>query len=415
MTRLVRLVTSSAGCAVLATLLGAHALSSASTRNSPHLAAQTFPSNGRAHERLAYSQFLEAVKNDSAAAVADAPMNTDPEVRPISPTAPDQALLQSSAQAMLSDVREAIRHEPLLPRAHALLVIGAKDSQKRRELLTRASLLNRRDVVLQGLVLEQHIADIDYNASILTLDQLLRVHPERSQNFFPILTQALAVDGTVPVFAQLLESPLPWRDAFLGSAVADERARLNLARLRERIDFGNLEFDRRLISGLVAQGEIAAAADLYTAISTPPAREDAKPSLAWRAEYPPFDWQLADDAGLRAQPGDDPEKLEISVRPGRGGVLAARVLQTPAAPFAIGIAHDVTPVGQIEDVRLQLTCAGATAPFYDESFTAGVSRFAVQTVPDACDHLRLVIFGRSWSGLPALRGTISTVAVLAGP
>jgi len=51
--------------------------------------------------------------------------------------------------------------------------------------------------------MEQRLASGDYRGVIATLDQLLRVHPEYSADFFPVLQQALVIPGTQDAFADL--------------------------------------------------------------------------------------------------------------------------------------------------------------------------------------------------------------------
>jgi hypothetical protein len=410
MAKPVRLAVCSAIGLGLAAVTGAHALSSISTRTAPQLAISVFGSNGAAHERLAYSQFLAAAKAEAGGAgESETDKGTDvPSVRVSNSLA--IATLPTLAKAQRSHVLAAIRYEPLSPRAHALAIMAETSSRKKGDWIAAASSLNRRDVILQGLALEHHAARGDYPAAIATIDQMLRVKPERSDTIFPLLTSALTFDDTVPVFARLLADPLPWRDAFLMHAAQDGKVRDNLARLRSQIDFDNENFDRSLIAGLVAQGEIPTAADLYSKLVS---SSKSGSSHEWRADYPPFDWTFADDAAFRAQPSSDPSKLEFSIRPGRGGTVATRIVETPSTPFAIRLQNDISPAGQVEDVKLELRCASGSAPFFTQSFVPGNARFEVLGVPANCQYLKITINARAWSGLPALRGTISQMQISA--
>lgn len=408
MARPIRLALCSAIGLGLAAVTGAHALSSVSTRTAPQLAINVFASNGAAHERLAYSRLLAAAKAEAGGADE---IETDAEAEVASAqarTSLDLATLSTLAKAQKPHVLAAIRYEPLSPRAHALAIMAETDPRTKGEWIAAASRLNRRDIILQGLALEYHAARGDYPATIATIDQMLRVKPERADTIFPLLTSALTFDETVPVFAQLLADPLPWRDAFLMHAAQDGKARGNLARLRSQIDFDNADFDRALIAGLVSQGEIRTAADLYSTLasSTTPGR-----SHEWRGDYPPFDWTFADDTAFRAQPSSDPSKLEFNIRPGRGGILATRIIETPSTPFAIRFQNDISPAGQVEDLKLELRCASGSTPFFAQAFVPGDARFEVQGVPAYCQYLKISINARAWSGLPALRGTISQMKI----
>lgn len=395
----------------LSVVSGAHALSSISTRTAPELAITVFAGNGAAHERLAYTSFLAAAQAQAGSAgQGEADMGTDASAAQAT-SALDAATLARFARAQNPHVIAAIRYEPLSPRAHALAIMAETDPGTKGDWIAAASSLNRRDIILQGLALEHHAARGDYAAAIATIDQILRVKPERSDTIFPLLTSALTSDETVPVFARLLADPLPWRDAFLMHAAKVDKARDNLARLRSQIDFGNEDFDRSLISGLVAQGDLARAAQLYTKLESPALSDGA---YDWRQNYPPFDWTLANDAAFRAQPGNDPARLEFSIRPGRGGVLATRMIDTPSTPFAIGFKNEISPAAQAKDVKLELRCASSSTPFLEQAFNPGDARFEVQSVPADCQYLKISINARAWSGLPALRGTISQMRISAG-
>jgi len=401
MAKPIRLAVCSAIGLGFAVVTGAHALSSVSTRIAPQLAVNVFGSNGAAHERLAFDRFRAAAAAEAGTSETDASSSQARKNL-------DTATLSTLAQSQRSHVLAAIRYEPLSPRAHALAIMAETDPRKKGDWIAAASSLNRRDIILQGLALEHHAARGDYPAAVATIDQMLRVKPERSDTIFPLLTTALTFDDTVPVFAQLLAKPLPWRDAFLMYAAQDGKARDNLARLRSQIDFGNENFDRSLISGLVSQGEILTAAELYSSLGS--SRKSGR-SHQWRGDYPPFDWTFADDAAFRAQPSDDLSTLEFSIRPGRGGVLATKIIETPSTPFAIRLKNDISPAAQAEDVKLELRCASGSAPFFAQVFVPGDARFEVQTVPANCQYLTISVNARAWSGLPALRGTISQMEI----
>ena len=403
MAKPIRLAVCSAIGFGLAAVTGAHAVSSISTRTAPQLAINAFGSNGAAHERLAYDMFRAAAEAEAS--------GSEPDVSSAQARKNlDTATLSTLAKAQRRHVLAAIRYEPLSPRAHALAIMAETNSRKKGDWVAAATSLNRRDVILQGLALEHHAARGDYPAAIATIDQMLRVKPERSDTIFPLLTSALTFDDTVPVFAQLLADPLPWRDAFLMYAAQDGKARNNLARLRSQIDFGNANFDRSLISGLVSQGEVSTAADLYSQFGS---SSKSGRSHEWRGDYPPFDWTFADDAAFRAQPSSDLAKLEFSIRPGQGGVLATKIIETPSTPFAIRLRNDISLAGQAEDVKLELRCANGSAPFFGQVFVPGEARFEVQSVPADCRYLTISINARAWSGLPALRGTISQMEISA--
>ncbi|WOE74812.1 hypothetical protein [Alterisphingorhabdus coralli] len=370
----------------LAIILGAQALSSVSAKKNPELALSAFPLNGHALEELAFDRFTQAA--------------TDPNN------------LTTAAQDAAHLAHEAIRIEPLAPKAHAILALAETDPEKRRQLIDTASKLNRRNLALQSLMLEQRLQDNNYDGVIETLDQILRVHPRRRNDFFPVLTQALSQEQTVTSFTDLLKNDLPWREAFLRYAVGKNEALSSLAAIRGKIDLDDELFDQRLISNLVKNGSFADARRLYLDITkqnSHNAKDGAQ--LDWRSTYAPFDWAFADERGFRAQPSVDGKELEIRIQAGQGGVIASRIIEAPTGPFSIQINHKLEPKGQSEDVKLQLTCAGMTTPFFEEPLGSSKNILAVTSRPEDCAFIAMAVNGRAWSGRPAIRGSLEKISI----
>jgi hypothetical protein len=381
----------------LAVVSGAQALSSTVQRRAPERALAVFAWNGLAQEEAAFRTLAAASPGIGAGA---------------RPAQPRSAALARSALAAAPAARAALRREPLAVRAHVVLALAAPDRAAQARVLGTAARLTRRDLTLQTLLLAEFNAAGDYAGAINTLDTILRVHPEQRDTYFPALVQTLAEEpAAIPVFARLLSKPLPWRESFLSAAVALPVAADNLAAVRERIVLDNPEFDRKLIARLAADGRIALAERLYERVAPSGL---ASAGQGWRADFPPFDWQLANQPGLRAQMDEEAGVLEVSVRPGNGGVIATRLLHNPGAPFALVLAHGIEPAAQSGDLRLAVACAGAdpgaAAPLIDQPFSQGRSIFAVERVP-ACPYLALTITARAWTGGRAIKAKLSPLEI----
>lgn len=383
----------------LAVLSGAQALSSAALKASPERALVVFPWNGLASEKAAYDLMANRVRQ-AAGSPADSasPRKLPPML--------DLARFAASAK---DQAREAIRREPLAPSAYVLLALAETDPARRKALVEGASRLSRRDPVLQVLVLEERGKAGNYLGAIDTLDEILRVHPERREEFFPVLAKALGQQAAVPGLARLLARPVPWREDFLNFAVADGTALENLAFVRERIVIDDPEFDRKLIARLAESGWIASAERIYAKVA--PVRAALKGG--WRADYPPFDWQLADKPGFRAQAGDILDALEVDVKPGNGGVIASRLLPNPGGPFAMRLVHEVDPPSQTGDMKLTLACQGQSEPFFESAFTGPQSAFSVERVA-TCPYLTVSITARSWTGGRPLRANLGPLKITPG-
>ena len=380
-----RLIWASVCGVILALVLGAQALSSVSTKAAPDLAVSLFPANGEAREELAFKVFAGGVEQPE-----DAP---------------------EAAQAASDLARMAAKSDPLNPKAYAILAIAQSDEAQQRRIVEAATRINRRDLSVQGLALQHHLAESDYRKTIDTLDQILRVHPKYSAEFFPVLTQALSEEETIPEFARMLDGSSPWHGRFLTHAVTQQEALPNLALLRQQITVDDERFDRSLIVGLTRIGDVDLAEAVFRHVTGVTDSLSSTGVIDWAAAYPPFEWQLVDQPGFRAQPSQDGKQLEISIRPGKGGLIAGRLMRAPTAPFMIRITHRIAPSEQLRDVRIQLTCAGQTTAFYDERLNRADNGLRVDALPADCDHFILGINARAWSGRSALGGTIDTIEI----
>lgn len=391
----------------LAVLSGAHAFSSASLKRAPDLALSVWPANGLAAERIAFNSFVADVRQ--AAAGPGAPKRGTASKGSDSRDAINLANvdLQRIASAQSGLAIEALRHEPLASRAHVLLALSEKDASRRRQIVELASRLNRRELSLQSLVLQMKADAGDYPGTIATLDQILRVNPERQAEFFPALTTALRQSVTLPEFRSLLAEPIPWRDAFILSAVNDPAAARNLATIRLSVDFDNSEFDKLLIASLARAGDFQTAAALYRKFR---GRSGAQAVLDWSSDYPPFDWSLTNERGLQAQQGRDGRELEIAIDPGNGGVLASRLVELPDGPFTITVRHLLSSPALAKDLKMSLSCFGEAQPFFEGTFADRKGRFDIIDTP-ACDYVLLSLSGRSWTGAEPLNGSITDVLI----
>lgn len=395
----------------IAVLSGAHALSSASVRNSPELAVTIWPANGLALERVAYRAFVKQIRETMGGGglgEAQKPMSAPDDDEEL---AVGRDSLRRFAVAAFPSAANALAYEPLLPRAHTILALSEDDRARQGRIIALTSQLNRRELSLQALVLQSRAAAGDYAGTIDTLDQILRVHPQRRAEFFPVLTDALRRRSTVPKFRDLLARPLPWRDSFLMHAVNDPIAARNLAAIRQNATFDNPNFDRGLIASLARAGDLDTSARIYRLASS---QTPTTASLSWSSDYPPFDWTFANKTGLRAQRSKDSRSLEFTIDPGDGGVLASRLIALPDRPLSLLVRHQLDPDASADNLKLTLTCSGKKEPFFEGSFAEGRERFDIPEQPD-CEYIVLAFSGRAWTGSSPLNGSLAHVLVTARP
>lgn len=381
--RVRKLVLISFPCVLLAAIILVLSLSSALSRTAPVTALTLWPANGMAKEELAFDVFASAT--------------TDPMD------------LQGPAEQAQEQALSAYLSDPLAPKALTILALASKESDTRAEILDSATALNRRDLALQGLVLQRHSLAGDYTSMIETLDQMFRTHVKARQQFFPVLVQALKTDGTQQQFVDLLARPAPWHESFMRIALDDADARIVFASIRDQLNTEDPEFDRRLIERLASQGELSFARDVYERVRDAQSDEANADTSGWPSQYPPYDWALSDEADLRGQPSRTGDVLEIFVRSGTGGDVASRIMDFPKGPFVIA-ANLGTPSGLREGaIRIGIDCADDGRRVFEAPLGRGSNRIEVAELNADCDQKRLVISVRSRQSEPTLRANLSRV------
>lgn len=370
--------------AILAVFLALQAIGSVQARKEPAAASLVAPWNGLAFEQLATREFRASVSSE-----------TD---------------IPAAALAALPSARRAFGLDPLTPKALAIMALAEKDVSQKAKILDGATVLNRRDLLLQGILLEEQIKAADYGDTLATLDRILRVHPRESVTFFPILIQALRQEAAVPAFADILDARPVWLQSFLQAAVIDAEALPNLAKLRRMIDHVDPSIDQRLVAGLVARGDRAEAYKMYLSSTNSSPASSYPYTLDWNSALPPFDWALVDDANFRAQTAVNSDSLEVFIKSGNGGVLAQRIIPNPPQPATITFVHSITPVNQSSDLKIAIQCADSDTILIEQSFSS--AKNIVELPPTSCSFLKLTLLGRAWSGRSAIRGTIGQLTVV---
>jgi len=376
------------GAVILGGLLAAQAISNVLANDQPLLAASVSPLNGFALERVA----LDHLKNQQ------------------------DGLLTPLA-------RQVVAKEPLAPAAWTILALAQKDDAKKDAILLAASKLNRRTPLLQSNLLLLYASRDDYFNSIGVLNQILTVYPEQNQTLFPILIQAVKDEGSIPEFVRALSKSPSWSDSFLRAASADSDTLPNLTQIRMGLfDKVTVEpnTDKAIIGALVKAGRIESAAALYRRISEPSARGMRGSArkfqkIDWGTTIPPFDWQLNDDPGARAQVGGKPERLAFFVKSGKAGTIAERLIVSPRAPFVLKIVHDMVPLAQLNDVEIRVQCAKSKEILIELAFLESPSSYPISGIPENCGMISISIFARAWSDKPDLKGEIRSIAILPHP
>lgn len=374
---------------VLAAALFIQAVSGALSRRQPVLAADLPVTNGAAYEQLAMLTHTTAAVNGAGQ---------------------HEAAQQARPLAM-----RALASDPLSPRAIAIAALAAEDRTTRRAILDAGTALNRRDLLLQGLMLEDRVARNDYSGTVTTLDAMLRVHPEQRKLLFPLLQQALSQEAAVPELARLLDGSSDWHKTFLQDAAVEPRLLTNLGALRLDGRIEDQRFDKLLVAGLVKQGELDLAYRVYSQATGKRIGPLTTGAIEWSTALPPFDWELAGERGMRIYSRPEENRIDLYVRGGQGGTVARKLIRNPRGDFAIRARENITPPDAVEDVRLRLRCPGSRTWLFDRPFADGTTTFAIDLPQVDCNFLSLEIYARAWSGQPPIQGAIDRLEIVSSP
>lgn len=378
--RLKRLLIAAALCVPMAVVSGLLALSVIAEREQPHLSYALNPFNGNGQARLALSRLTAA---------ADA--------------GDDQ---KAAAKEVLALARQAYANDPINPRALAAIITATDDKETAEKLIDSSIQINRRSLSLQALALQNHVDKLDVDAAVNTLDQILRVHPERIDDFSPLLVGQLAQEGGVEILARTMQVPAPWHKNFYYIASDSPQALANLAELIRQLSFKDDAMDKRLIVRLSKEGRLTDAQRHYQHVKR---AATGSPDEAWPLDYPPFDWRFTDQAKFRAQITRDKKNAEFYVRSGEGGIVMSRIFDVPSTATKLSIRHEIEPM-HADKIRLRISCAQTRKVFeermLDEVQLAGI---ALGARPADCRYLQLVIYGRAMTGHSAIRGQFNSI------
>jgi hypothetical protein len=387
----------SIGAIILGSVLAMQAVTNVFDNDQPALAASASSLNGNALEYLAMGQLAAAGANGEA--------------------------VPKTAKSLKPLVERILRKEPLMPNALTILALAQEDPAKKAEILLATAQINRRPLMLQSNLLTYYSSRNDIPNSIATLDNMLAVHPEQSEILFPALIGALKDARSISPIARVLQKQPRWGSAFMKAAARDVDSVDNIARVRMNLLNeipDDRDVDRVIVDGLVKAGKVDMAAALYQDISNVVAakhsvRLGGYGKLDWGAQLPPFDWRLYDDPGARAQIIEKPERMEFFVKSGKAGIMADRLIFAPEKPFVLEILHDVKPVDQLEDVRIQIQCEKTKEKLTDLPFTKSPSRYLVPTRSKDCGMINISIKARAWSDKLDLQGEIYSVSIIPYP
>ncbi|UAB78989.1 hypothetical protein INR77_04645 [Erythrobacter sp. SCSIO 43205] len=324
----------------------------------------------------------------------------------------DPAETQGAAQSVRELALSSFRSEPLVPKSWAILALSADEGRERNAVLEPALKLNQREMSLQTAALSQAIEDESLSGAASAIDAILRVRPQRSQELFPLLLQAMAQPEAAGEFLQILDLTAPWQERFLLLAAGNAEARPTLALMHKRLGFDNVDFNRRLIGGLAGQGELTAAREIYQRVSAKEERvSTAGSAMSWTDTFPPFDWYLASSSDMRAEPSSSFNSVDVYVRSGHGGDVARKTLDRRDLSNSGRVSVRSSRSLRAGNLVLNLTCPGTQAPVLSQDLEEGLNQLAIEPQLIDCSDPTIVFRARAFRGEPDLRLTLSDFSI----
>ncbi|WP_420479180.1 hypothetical protein [Brevundimonas sp. FT23028] len=234
--------------------------------------------------------------------------------------------------------REAVARSPFDVRA--LRVVGLTEAEAGRDaaaddILTLAGNWSLRDDPAHAWLMNHRLTQGDYTSAFAHADTLVRRREDIRPRIFSLFTTAATLDQqrALPRIAALMEANPPWRQAYLDTLygdVAGLQVAINLAVLLEksRAPLNNTELYQLYIQ-LMEKGQIEAVRVVRARLNRPSVAhlvtnggfgDDSAPA--------PFQWRLAQDAGVVAEiVPDDVRPADPALRIDYDGYSASRIAE----------------------------------------------------------------------------------------
>lgn len=253
-------------------------------------------------------------------------------------------------------------------RAMAVIASATGRDDVARRWLDYGEQQSRRDAGTQLFLIEYEVNRGDPAGALRHYDRALRTSPEVYPQLFPILSAAAANPSIRNPLATILKQRPFWRRFFLSQFVAGPTGFDVVAPVMQSLRLNSNDPEDRdilkqfVIKG-VAENRLTEARRFVLGSSGYSVRNGGFEAVnAW----PPFDWQIVDDAELGAvieqSPKGNGNALFLDARNGRTGNVARQALVLPEGRYRLTLtAGDISGVGE-ENPLVTLTCAGLDRP-----------------------------------------------------
>lgn len=322
-------------------------------------------------------------------------------------------------------IAAALRHEPLsadLIRQLAMMRSLKGNTPNSRVLMALAERTSRRDLPTQIWMIEAAVLDGDINRALSHYDLALTTSKQAPDLLFPVLTSAIAEPRIHAGLARYLRWHRPWSDAFLTQAVATGQPRDVAALIAEvapaRNDLPFRTAQASLVGPFVVHKDYLGLSSY--AATLPPADQASIRAIGFSRSTTdrrlrPLTWELTDDPDLGAS-YDESDRLRISARSGKGGIVARRIVFKQ--PGTWRLRQTVTPSADSSglDVRWEGYCldnSGQKAIWSQEMPHRTTTVQANIVIPEGCRALELrILASADMDSASALILTLSGVSLV---
>ncbi|MFC4292489.1 hypothetical protein ACFOWX_08690 [Sphingorhabdus arenilitoris] len=320
----------------LSLVAGITAIGSVSKKKAPQLAVMLQPVNGFALDTMSRVQLVNEIGKSNGKF-------------PVSISSQEQSLAQ-----------RAFKSEPFSISAIVALAVGASTASNRDSLMTKASVLTRRDSMLSAWMIADAAEKNDLAKLLKYYDVTMRTNGASQSILLPEIAKLVANDRFIPPLATALERNPNWADAFWRTLVGTKSSLKNAVLLRRALTgpaattARNSDVD--LIAALVTNYHFDTAYQLYRQLN-----KDAKIGVdvfssgsGGSGPYAPIDWQLNSNGQYGAQIVNG--KLEISATANSGGEFAKRLMEISPGRYDV-----VTGIENFNDqdalLNMHISCA----------------------------------------------------------
>ncbi len=285
---------------------------------------------------------------------------------------------RKNAQAAIEASRASIRELALNSPGFQLLGFagqGFENSDKIGERVAFSGRLSRRSLRTHLWLVEEAVRRNDVAGALEQYDLALRSNPSSQSLLFPALTRAMDEPVIRRRFMRYMESPPPWLQAFLRTALASSTNPKSLAELAQ--EAGGLPegpeyepFNAEVIRRLADAGDYAAAVEFYRQMSGNSAAVLATAQMTVASSdtrYSPITWQPYVIDGMDAafvSAGGDAVQLAVDLESTFTGPIARKILTLSPGRYTLAIAHEAERPGPFSRVTWRLACAGSCAPTF---------------------------------------------------